>query len=126
MNISWIEKVSTEKDPKEEKEEEESPLAQEPPAAAARPSRGWRGSSRTSISRHRDAENTRSSRSKTGSLQLICKSESNTDQLDYDAEEHQSPGGISDEEEEEEEEMLISEEEIPFKDDPEMRPTNPT
>ena len=43
-----------------------------------------------------------------------------------DAEEHQSPGGISDEEEEEEEEMLISEEEIPFKDDPEMRPTNPT
>ncbi|KAJ1074952.1 hypothetical protein K5549_000926 [Capra hircus] len=81
-------------DPKEEKEEEESPLAQEPPAAAARPSRGWRGSSRTSISRHRDAENTRSSRSKTGSLQLICKSEPNTDQLDYDAEEHQSPGGI--------------------------------
>ncbi|XP_060256127.1 E3 ubiquitin-protein ligase ZFP91 isoform X6 [Ovis aries] len=114
-----IEKVSTEKDPKEEKEEEESPLAQEPPAAAARPSRGWRGSSRTSVSRHRDAENTRSSRSKTGSLQLICKSEPNTDQLDYDAEEHQSPGGISsDEEEEEEEEMLISEEEIPFKDDP--------
>uniref|UniRef100_A0A452F681 E3 ubiquitin-protein ligase ZFP91 n=1 Tax=Capra hircus TaxID=9925 RepID=A0A452F681_CAPHI len=96
-----IEKVSTEKDPKEEKEEEESPLDQEPSAAAARPRRGWRCSSRTS--------NTRSSRSKTGSLQLICKSESNTDQLDYDAEEHQSPGGISDEEEEEEEEMLINE-----------------
>ncbi|KAB0346769.1 hypothetical protein FD754_011626 [Muntiacus muntjak] len=105
--------------PKEEKEEEESALAQEAPAAAARPSRGWRGSSRTSISRHREAENTRSSRSKTGSLQLICKSEPNTDQLDYDAaEEHQSPGGISSDEEEEEEEMLISEEEIPFKDDP--------
>ncbi|XP_055280148.1 E3 ubiquitin-protein ligase ZFP91 isoform X1 [Moschus berezovskii] len=115
-----IEKVPTEKDPKEEKEEEESALTQEAPAAAARPSRGWRGSSRTSVSRHRDVENTRSSRSKTGSLQLICKSEPNTDQLDYDAaEERQSPGGISsDEEEEEEEEMLISEEEIPFKDDP--------
>uniref|UniRef100_A0A8C6DHZ7 E3 ubiquitin-protein ligase ZFP91 n=1 Tax=Moschus moschiferus TaxID=68415 RepID=A0A8C6DHZ7_MOSMO len=115
-----IEKVPTEKDPKEEKEEEESALTQEAHAAAARPSRGWRGSSRTSVSRHRDVENTRSSRSKTGSLQLICKSEPNTDQLDYDAaEERQSPGGISsDEEEEEEEEMLISEEEIPFKDDP--------
>ncbi|CAH6793806.1 Zfp91 [Phodopus roborovskii] len=84
------------------------------------PSRGWRSSSRTSISRLRDTENTRSSRSKTGSLQLVCKSEPITDQLDYDVpEEHQSPGGISsDEEEEEEEEMLISEEEIPFKDDP--------
>ncbi|KAF0871753.1 ZFP91 ligase, partial [Crocuta crocuta] len=108
-------------DPKEEKEEEgDSALPQEVSIAATRPSRGWRSSSRTSVSRHHDTENTRSSRSKTGSLQLICKSEPNTDQLDYDgAEEHQSPGGISsDEEEEEEEEMLISEEEIPFKDDP--------
>uniref|UniRef100_A0A3Q2LDR6 Ciliary neurotrophic factor n=1 Tax=Equus caballus TaxID=9796 RepID=A0A3Q2LDR6_HORSE len=115
-----IEKVTTDKDPKEEKEEEDSALPQEVSIAATRPSRGWRSSSRTSVSRHRDTENTRSSRSKTGSLQLICKSEPNTDQLDYDvAEEHQSPGGISsDEEEEEEEEMLISEEEIPFKDDP--------
>uniref|UniRef100_A0A8C3VUU4 E3 ubiquitin-protein ligase ZFP91 n=1 Tax=Catagonus wagneri TaxID=51154 RepID=A0A8C3VUU4_9CETA len=115
-----IEKVSTGKDPKEEKEEDDSSLPQEASIAATRSSRGWRSSSRTSVSRHRDTENTRSSRSKTGSLQLICKSEPNTDQLDYDvAEEHQSPGGISsDEEEEEEEEMLISEEEIPFKDDP--------
>uniref|UniRef100_A0A673TJQ0 E3 ubiquitin-protein ligase ZFP91 n=1 Tax=Suricata suricatta TaxID=37032 RepID=A0A673TJQ0_SURSU len=114
-------KVTTDKDPKEEKEEEgDSALPQEVSVAAARPSRGWRSSSRTSVSRQQDTANTRSSRSKTGSLQLICKSEPNTDQLDYDgAEEHQSPGGISsDEEEEEEEEMLISEEEIPFKDDP--------
>ncbi|XP_019511549.1 PREDICTED: E3 ubiquitin-protein ligase ZFP91 isoform X2 [Hipposideros armiger] len=115
-----VEKVTTDKDPKEEKEEDnDSTLPQEVSIAASRPSRGWRSSSRTSISRHRDTENTRSSRSKTGSLQLICKSEPNTDQLDYVVtEEHQSPGGISDEEEEEEEEMLISEEEIPFKDDP--------
>lgn len=70
-------------DPKEEKEEEDdSALPQEVSIAASRPSRGWR-SSRTSVSRHRDTENTRSSRSKTGSLQLICKSEPNTDQLDY-------------------------------------------
>ncbi|KAB1272511.1 E3 ubiquitin-protein ligase ZFP91 [Camelus dromedarius] len=112
--------ISFHLDPKEEKEEEDPALPQEVSLTAARPSRGWRSSSRTSVSRHRDTENTRSSRSKTGSLQLICKSEPNTDQLDYDvAEEHQSPGGISsDEEEEEEEEMLISEEEIPFKDDP--------
>uniref|UniRef100_G3TSG9 E3 ubiquitin-protein ligase ZFP91 n=1 Tax=Loxodonta africana TaxID=9785 RepID=G3TSG9_LOXAF len=116
-----VEKVTTDKDPKEEKEEEDnSVLPQEVSIAATRPTRGWRSSSRTSVSRHRDTENTRSSRSKTGSLQLICKSEPNTDQLDYDvAEEHESPGGISsEEEEEEEEEMLISEEEIPFKDDP--------
>lgn len=71
-------------DPKEEKEEEnDSTLPQEVSIAATRPSRGWRSSSRTSIHRHRDTENTRSSRSKTGSLQLICKSEPNTDQLDY-------------------------------------------
>ncbi|KFO29535.1 E3 ubiquitin-protein ligase ZFP91 [Fukomys damarensis] len=106
--------------PKEEKEEEDSSaLPQEVSIAATRPSRGWRSSSRTSISRVRDTENTRSSRSKTGSLQLICKSEPIADQLDYEvAEEHQSPSGISSDEEEEEEEMLISEEEIPFKDDP--------
>ncbi|XP_027717109.1 E3 ubiquitin-protein ligase ZFP91 isoform X1 [Vombatus ursinus] len=119
--LSYTEKVvATSKDPKEEKEEEDSStLSQEAPIAAARPSRGWRSSSRTA-SRQCDTENTRSSRSKTGSLQLICKSEPNTEQLEYEiAEEHQSPGGVSsDEEEEEEEEMLISEEEIPFKDDP--------
>ncbi|XP_060032225.1 E3 ubiquitin-protein ligase ZFP91 isoform X2 [Erinaceus europaeus] len=111
-----LEKVTADKEPKEEKEE--SSLPQEVSIAGSRPSRGWRSSSRTSVSRHRDVENTRSSRSKTGSLQLICKSEPDTDQLDYDvSEEHQSPGGISSDEEEEEE-MLISEEEIPFKDDP--------
>ncbi|XP_063084212.1 E3 ubiquitin-protein ligase ZFP91 isoform X4 [Cavia porcellus] len=118
-----VEKITTDKDPKEEREEEDSSaLAQEVSGVATRPGRGWRSSSRTSGSRVRDTENTRSSRSKTGSLQLICKSEPITDQLDYEvADEHQSqsPGGISDEEEEEEEEeMLISEEEIPFKDDP--------
>ncbi|XP_074130650.1 E3 ubiquitin-protein ligase ZFP91 isoform X1 [Sminthopsis crassicaudata] len=120
--LSYTEKVvTTSKDPKEEKEEEDnSTLAQEASIAASRPSRGWRSSSRTAASRQCDTENTRSSRSKTGSLQLICKSEPNTEQLEYDiTEEHQSPGGVSsDEEEEEEEEMLISEEEIPFKDDP--------
>uniref|UniRef100_A0A7N4PF94 E3 ubiquitin-protein ligase ZFP91 n=1 Tax=Sarcophilus harrisii TaxID=9305 RepID=A0A7N4PF94_SARHA len=120
--LSYTDKVvTTSKDPKEEKEEEDnSTLAQEASIAASRPSRGWRSSSRTAASRQCDTENTRSSRSKTGSLQLICKSEPNTEQLEYDiTEEHQSPGGVSsDEEEEEEEEMLISEEEIPFKDDP--------
>lgn len=70
-------------DPKEEKEEEDSTFSQEVSIAASRPSRGWRSSSRTSVSRHRDTENTRSSRSKTGSLPFICKSEPNTDQLDY-------------------------------------------
>lgn len=71
-------------DPKEEKkEEDDSTLPQEVTITTTRPSRGWRSSSRTSISRHRDTESTRSSRSRTGSLQLICKSEPNTDQLDY-------------------------------------------
>ncbi|XP_072494795.1 E3 ubiquitin-protein ligase ZFP91 [Notamacropus eugenii] len=119
--LSCSEKVvTTSKDPKEEKEEEDnSPLTQEVPIATPRPSRGWRSSSRTAASRQCDTENTRSSRSKTGSLQLICKSEPNTEQLEYEiTEEHQSPGGVSSDEEEEEEEMLISEEEIPFKDDP--------
>ncbi|XP_038261905.1 E3 ubiquitin-protein ligase ZFP91 isoform X2 [Dermochelys coriacea] len=104
------------KDPKEEREEEEvsTILTHGSPVSTARPGRGWR-SSRTAAARQRDTENSRSSRSKTGSLQLICKSEPNTDQLEYEVtEEHQSPTGISDEEEE----MLISEEEIPFKDDP--------
>ncbi|XP_038621243.1 E3 ubiquitin-protein ligase ZFP91, partial [Tachyglossus aculeatus] len=113
--------VTADKDPKEEKEEEDGPPAAclEAPAAAPRPSRGWRSSSRTAVTRQRDTENTRSSRSKTGSLQLICKSEPNTDQLEYEVtEEHHSPPGISSDEEEEEEEMFISEEEIPFKDDP--------
>ncbi|KAM9148425.1 E3 ubiquitin-protein ligase ZFP91 isoform 2-T2 [Pangshura tecta] len=105
------------KDPKEEREEEEvsTILTHGSPVSTARPSRGWRSSRAAAAARQRDTENSRSSRSKTGSLQLICKSEPNTDQLEYEVtEEHQSPTGISDEEEE----MLISEEEIPFKDDP--------
>ncbi|XP_043825686.1 E3 ubiquitin-protein ligase ZFP91 [Dromiciops gliroides] len=116
---SYTEKaVTTSKDPKEEEEEDNSTLAQEASIAAPRPSRGWRSSSRAAATRHCDTENTRSSRSKTGSLQLICKSEPDTEQLEYEiTEEHQSPGGVSSDEEEEEE-MLISEEEIPFKDDP--------
>lgn len=69
-------------DPKEEKEDD-STLPQEVSISATRPSRGWRSSSRTSISRLRDTENTRSSRSKTSSLQLVCKSEPITDQLEY-------------------------------------------
>ncbi|XP_038204349.1 E3 ubiquitin-protein ligase ZFP91 isoform X2 [Arvicola amphibius] len=116
--LQCIEKIAIDKDPKEEKEDD-SILPQEVSISTTRPSRGWRSSSRTSISRLRDTENTRSSRSKTSSLQLVCKSEPITDQLEYEVrEEPLSPGGISSDEEEEEEEMLISEEEIPFKDDP--------
>uniref|UniRef100_A0A8C0WP58 E3 ubiquitin-protein ligase ZFP91 n=1 Tax=Castor canadensis TaxID=51338 RepID=A0A8C0WP58_CASCN len=94
--LQCIEKITTDKDPKEEKEEEDnSAIPREVTTAASRPSRSWRSGSRTSVSRLPDTENTRSSRSKTGSLQLICKSEPITDQLDYEvAEEHQSPGGI--------------------------------
>ncbi|XP_065447360.1 E3 ubiquitin-protein ligase ZFP91 isoform X3 [Chrysemys picta bellii] len=106
------------KDPKEEREEEEvsTILTHGSPVSTARPGRGWRSSRTAAAARQRDTENSRSSRSKTGSLQLICKSEPNTDQLEYEVtEEHQSPTGISSDEEEE---MLISEEEIPFKDDP--------
>ncbi|XP_049676151.1 E3 ubiquitin-protein ligase ZFP91 isoform X2 [Accipiter gentilis] len=104
------------KDPKEEKEEEEvsSVLSRGSPVSTARPSRSWRSSRSATAARQRDTENSRASRSKTGSLQLVCKSEPNTDQLEYEVtEEHQSPAGISDDEE-----MLISEEEVPFKDDP--------
>ncbi|XP_061307026.1 E3 ubiquitin-protein ligase ZFP91 [Pezoporus flaviventris] len=106
------------KDPKEEKEEEEvsSVLRHGSPVSTARPSRSWRSSRAATVARQRDTENSRASRSKTGSLQLICKSEPNTDQLEYEVtEEHQSPAGISSDDEEE---MLISEEEVPFKDDP--------
>ncbi|KAM9223279.1 E3 ubiquitin-protein ligase ZFP91 isoform 2-T2 [Leptosomus discolor] len=105
------------KDPKEEKEEEEvsSVLSRGSPVSTSRPSRSWRSSRSATAARQRDTENSRASRSKTGSLQLVCKSEPNTDQLEYEVtEEHQSPAGISDDEEE----MLISEEEVPFKDDP--------
>nr|XP_060627552.1 E3 ubiquitin-protein ligase ZFP91 [Anolis sagrei ordinatus] len=104
------------KDPKEETEEEEvsTVIATGIPVSSARSSRGWR-SNRTAAAIHQcDTENSRSSRSKTGSLQLICKSEPNSEQLEFEVtEERSSPAGISDEEE-----MLISEEEVPFKDDP--------
>ncbi|XP_040414281.1 E3 ubiquitin-protein ligase ZFP91 isoform X2 [Cygnus olor] len=105
------------KDPKEEKEEEEvsSLLSHDSAASTARPSRSWRSSRSAAAARQRDTENSRASRSKTGSLQLVCKSEPNVDQLEYEVtEEHQSPAGISDDEEE----ILVSEEEVPFKDDP--------
>lgn len=70
-------------DPKEETEEEDvsSIITIGTPVSTARPSRGWR-SNRTSV-RQSDAENSQSSRSKTGSLQLICKSEPNTDHLEF-------------------------------------------
>ncbi|TRZ21256.1 hypothetical protein HGM15179_005782 [Zosterops borbonicus] len=103
--------------PKEEKEEEEvsSALSHGSPVGTARPSRSWRSSRTAAAARQRDLENSRASRSKAGSLQLICKSEPNADQLEYVVtEEHQSPDGVSDDDEE----MLISEEEVPFKDDP--------
>ncbi|CAM9478939.1 unnamed protein product [Bubo scandiacus] len=108
---------ATGKDPKEEKEEEEvsSVLSHGSPVSTARPSRSWRSSRSATAARQRDTENSRASRSKTGSLQLVCKSEPNTDQLEYEVtEEHRSPAGISSDDEE----MLISEEEVPFKDDP--------
>ncbi|NWU72110.1 ZFP91 ligase, partial [Pterocles burchelli] len=112
--------------PKEEKEEEEvsSTLSHGSPVSTARPSRSWRSSRSAAAARQRDTENSRASRSKTGSLQLVCKSEPNTDQLEYEVtEEHQSPAGISplfsfSPSSDDEEEMLISEEEVPFKDDP--------
>ncbi|NWW86320.1 ZFP91 ligase, partial [Rhynochetos jubatus] len=112
--------------PKEENEEEEvgGVLGRSSPVGAARPSRSWRSSRSAAAARQRDAENTRASRSKTGSLQLVCKSEPNTDQLEYVLLSRRlrccrcsRPLGSlcphSDDEE-----MLISEEEVPFKDDP--------
>lgn len=72
-------------DPKEEKEEEEvsSLLSHGSAAGAARPSRSWHSSRSAAAARQRDTENLRASRSKTGSLQLVCKSEPNVDQLEY-------------------------------------------
>uniref|UniRef100_A0A8D0B6F1 E3 ubiquitin-protein ligase ZFP91 n=1 Tax=Salvator merianae TaxID=96440 RepID=A0A8D0B6F1_SALMN len=112
---AYLDKTAV-KDPKEETEEEDvsNSTGTATPVTTARPSRGWR-SNRTASAVHQcEAENSRSSRSKTGSLQLICKSEPNTDPLEFEVrQEHSSPAGISDEDE-----MLISEEEVPFKDDP--------
>ncbi|KAM3850844.1 E3 ubiquitin-protein ligase ZFP91 isoform 4-T7 [Vipera latastei] len=98
-------------DPKEEGAEEKEVGAS---VTTTKPSRSWRSNRATTTVQQCDAENSRSSRSKTGSQQLICKSEPNPDQLEFEVtEEHSSPTRISDEEE-----MLISEEEVPFKDDP--------
>ncbi|KAI1232668.1 hypothetical protein IHE44_0006501 [Lamprotornis superbus] len=71
--------------PKEEKEEEEesSVLSHGSPTGTARPSRSWRSSRTAAATRQRDSENSRTSRSKANSLQLICKSEPNADQLEY-------------------------------------------
>lgn len=72
-------------DPKEEREEEEevsNVAVAGVPVSAARPPRGWR-SSRAAAVLQCEAENARSSRAKAGSLQLICKSEPNTDQLEF-------------------------------------------
>ncbi|XP_042297673.1 E3 ubiquitin-protein ligase ZFP91 isoform X2 [Sceloporus undulatus] len=93
---TYLDKAAV-KDPKEETEEEDisSIITTGTPVSSARPSRGWRSNRATAAIRQCDAENSRSSRSKTGSLQLICKSEPNTDQLEFEiTEEHSSPAGI--------------------------------
>ncbi|NXP88364.1 ZFP91 ligase, partial [Passerina amoena] len=112
--------------PKEEKEEEEvsGTLSHGSPVGTARPSRSWRSSRTAAAARQRDPENSRASRAKAASLQLVCKSEPNADQLEYVVtDEHQSPDGVSplfsfSPNSDDDEEMLISEEEVPFKDDP--------
>lgn len=69
-------------DPKEEKEEEEicSVLGRGSPVGTGRPGRGWRSSR---AARQRDPDGPRASRARTGSLQLVCKAEPNSDQLEY-------------------------------------------
>ncbi|KAM3850843.1 E3 ubiquitin-protein ligase ZFP91 isoform 3-T6 [Vipera latastei] len=106
----------TNKQMKEETDEKQvsTTAAADASVTTTKPSRSWRSNRATTTVQQCDAENSRSSRSKTGSLQLFCKSEPNPDQLEFEVtEEHSSPTRISDEEE-----MLISEEEVPFKDDP--------
>lgn len=70
-------------DPKEEKEEEDVSSVLSHGSPVSRPSRSWRSSRSATAARQRDTENSRASRSKTGSLQLVCKSEPNTDQIEY-------------------------------------------
>ncbi|NWQ81662.1 ZFP91 ligase, partial [Columbina picui] len=105
--------------PKEEKEEEEicSVLGRGSPVGTGRPGRGWRSSR---AARLRDTDGPRASRSRTGSLQLVCKSEPNTDQLEYGMWAAPARSGLelSAVPPSDDEEMLISEEEVPFKDDP--------
>ncbi|XP_029430615.1 E3 ubiquitin-protein ligase ZFP91 isoform X3 [Rhinatrema bivittatum] len=117
---SYVEKEdSPNKDPKQEEDDESAILVHDSSIMkTSRGNRGRRNNARYSTpSRRRDAENSRKSRSRTGSLQLVCKSEPEpeTEQLEYEITEvHPSVIGISSDEEE----LLISEEEIPFKDDP--------
>uniref|UniRef100_A0A8C6YRD9 ZFP91 zinc finger protein, atypical E3 ubiquitin ligase n=1 Tax=Nothoprocta perdicaria TaxID=30464 RepID=A0A8C6YRD9_NOTPE len=92
--------------PKEEQPEEA--------AGAGAPGRSWRSS--RAAARQRPAESPRAARARPASLQLVCKSEPDTEQLEYEVtEQHQSPAGVSDDDDDE---MLVSEEEVPFKDDP--------
>ncbi|XP_030076926.1 LOW QUALITY PROTEIN: E3 ubiquitin-protein ligase ZFP91 [Microcaecilia unicolor] len=112
--ISYVEKESPDKDPKQEDDISAILVHEASIMKASRGTRGRRNNARTNPSHRRDAENSRKSRSRTSSLQLICKSEPEPEQLEYEISEvHPSVIGISDEEE-----LLISEEEIPFKDDP--------
>ncbi|XP_069484956.1 E3 ubiquitin-protein ligase ZFP91 isoform X2 [Ambystoma mexicanum] len=118
QGLVYLEKdTSPHRDPKREVEEDVSALLIHEASfmKGSRVGRGRRNGSRNAtLPRHCDARNPRSSRSKTGSLQLICKSEPEVEPLEYDIKEtNLSAIGISDEEE-----LLISEEEPPFKDDP--------
>ncbi|NXX40616.1 ZFP91 ligase, partial [Tricholaema leucomelas] len=101
--------------PKEEKEEEEvsSLLSHGSPDGTARPSRSWR-SSRAAAAATRQCD----TRSKADSLQLVCKSEPNTDQLEYAVAAKLLCSLFFFPPSSDDEEMLISEEEVPFKDDP--------
>ncbi|XP_043940063.1 E3 ubiquitin-protein ligase ZFP91 isoform X1 [Protopterus annectens] len=81
-----------------------------------RSNRGRRSTrvSASGTARHREVENSRNSRSKQSSVQLVCKTEPDPDQLEYGASGvHETVVGISDDED-----MIISEEDLPFKDDP--------
>lgn len=75
--------VSAPKEEKEEEEEVSGTLGHGSPVGTARPSRSWRSSRAAAAARQRDPENARASRAKAASLQLICKSEPNADQLEY-------------------------------------------
>ncbi|NWX93998.1 ZFP91 ligase, partial [Nothoprocta pentlandii] len=76
--------------------------------------------------RQRPAESPRAARARPGSLQLVCKSEPDTDQLEYGTVRARGPrrgGGARAapahrDDDDDDDEMLVSEEEVPFKDDP--------
>nr|XP_033776051.1 LOW QUALITY PROTEIN: E3 ubiquitin-protein ligase ZFP91 [Geotrypetes seraphini] len=113
--LIYVEKESLDKDPKQEDDISAILVHEASIMKSSRGTRGRRNNSRNPAASHfYDAENSRKSRSRTSTLQLICKSEPEPEQLEYEITEvHPSVIGISDEEE-----LLISEEEIPFKDDP--------